>query len=149
MSTAPADWPGPIYLDASALVKLFVPEEESDALNAALRGSTDVVLSDLSLTEMASAIGRRRREGAIDAVQARRLHREAAKLAAACHSVELTPPVHRHAERLLLSAAVPEPLRTLDALHVALAHHAQASTFVTYDARLRRVAESLGLLVVP
>ena len=31
-------WAEPIYLDASALVKLFVPEAESDALNRALTG---------------------------------------------------------------------------------------------------------------
>lgn len=148
--TGPAgEWSSPVYVDASALVKLFVPEDGSDALNAALSGSVEVVLSDLALTEMASAVGRRRREGALDAAETRRLQRDAGKLAGACQKVELTPPVHRHAERLLLSAALSEPLRTLDALHVALALQAQAATFVTYDARLRRVAESQGLAVVP
>jgi predicted nucleic acid-binding protein len=145
---APA-WPGPIYLDASALVKLFVDEDDSDALNAALVGADDVIVSDLALTEMASAIGRRCREGALTAVEARRLQREADKLAESCHRVELTPPAHRHAERLLLSATVPEPLRTLDALHIALSIQAEAATLVTYDVRLRRVAESQGLFVVP
>jgi predicted nucleic acid-binding protein len=66
-----------------------------------------------------------------------------------CRKVELTPPVHRHADRLLLATALPEPLRTLDALHVALALQPEAATFVTFDARLRRVAESQGLVVVP
>ncbi|HSJ61064.1 MAG TPA: type II toxin-antitoxin system VapC family toxin [Jiangellaceae bacterium] len=149
MSERPVEWAGPIYVDASALVKLFVPEDESDSLNAALSGSSEVVISDLALTEMASAIGRRRREGVLDAVEARRLQREAGKLAGACAKVEITPPVHRHAERLLLSAILSEPLRTLDALHVALALQAQAATFVSYDTRLRRVAESQGLVVVP
>src|SRR5450756_1475604 len=32
-------WAGPIYLDASALVKLFVPEPVSDRLNRALVGT--------------------------------------------------------------------------------------------------------------
>jgi predicted nucleic acid-binding protein len=44
------------------LVKLFVAEPESDALNEALAGLTDVIVSDLALTEMASALGRRMRE---------------------------------------------------------------------------------------
>ena len=56
-------WAEPIYLDASALVKLFVSEPESEALNQALVGAEDVILSDLALTEMASALGRRMREG--------------------------------------------------------------------------------------
>ena len=55
-------WAEPVYLDASALVKLFVPEPESDDLNQALAGLTDVIVSDLALTEMASALGRRTRE---------------------------------------------------------------------------------------
>lgn len=52
----------PVYLDASALAKLFVHEPESDDLNEALAGLTDVIVSDLALTEMASALGRRTRE---------------------------------------------------------------------------------------
>ena len=63
MSAAGAErWAEPVYLDASALVKLFVPEAESDELNRALTGLTDVIVSDLALTEMASALGRRTRE---------------------------------------------------------------------------------------
>jgi predicted nucleic acid-binding protein len=63
MSTSGGErWTEPVYLDASALVKLFVPEEESDALNQALAGLTDVIVSDLALTEMASALSRRTRE---------------------------------------------------------------------------------------
>jgi predicted nucleic acid-binding protein len=75
-------WAEPIYLDASALVKLFVSEPESEALNQALVGAEDVILSDLALTEMASALGRRTREGRLAVVESRRLYREAEKLAA-------------------------------------------------------------------
>jgi predicted nucleic acid-binding protein len=113
-------WAGPIYLDASALVKLFVPEAESDDQNEALVGAEDVVLSDLALTEMASALGRRARDGLLAPAESRRLHRQAAKLAASCRRAELTPPVHRRAERLLLTSRE-NPLRALDALHIALA----------------------------
>ena len=37
-------WVGPLYLDASALVKLFVQEAESDSLNQALLGASGVIL---------------------------------------------------------------------------------------------------------
>jgi predicted nucleic acid-binding protein len=57
----------PVYIDASALVKLFVPEEESDALNRALAGLTDVIVSDLALTEMASALSAARASNALRA----------------------------------------------------------------------------------
>ena len=141
-------WAGPVYLDASALVKLFVPEAESDDLNEALVGARDVVLSDLALTETASALGRRVREGLLAPAESRRLHREAAKLAESCRRAELTPPVHRRAERLLLTSRE-TPLRALDALHIALALDADAATLVTYDPRLRAAAASQGLFVAP
>jgi hypothetical protein len=140
-------WPEPIYLDASALVKLLVPEPESDALNQALVGAEDVIISDLALTEVASALGRRLRERQLETSEARRLQREAEKLAGACHRVELTPPVHRQAERLLLSSGL--PLRALDALHIATALGADAATVVTFDPRLGAAALSQGLFVAP
>jgi hypothetical protein len=141
-------WAGPIYLDASAVVKLFVPEAESDDLNRALEGMEDVVLSDLALTETASALGRRVREGLLAPAESLRLHREAARLAASCRRGELTPRIHRRAERLLLTSRE-TPLRALDALHVALALDADAATLVTYDPRLRAAAVSQGLFVAP
>jgi predicted nucleic acid-binding protein len=135
-----------VYLDASALVKLFVPEPESDALNAALVGAEDVIISDLALTEIASALGRRIRERRLALTDARRIHGEAEKLARACHRAELTPPIHRRAERLLLSSR-DVPLRTLDALHVATALATDTATLVTYDPRLRAAAVAQGLFV--
>jgi predicted nucleic acid-binding protein len=140
-------WTEPVYLDASALVKLLVPEEESQELNRAVAGLTDVIVSDLALTEVASALGRRTREQRITREEARRLYREASKLHASSRQVETTPPVHRRAERLMLS--LPIPLRALDALHLASALSAEAATVVTFDPRLRAAATSQGLFVQP
>jgi uncharacterized protein len=140
-------WEGPVYLDASAVVKLFVPEPESDELNKALIGREDVLFSDLALTETASALGRRAREGLLERAESRRLHREAARLAASCQRLELTPSVHRRAERLLLASE--NPLRALDALHIALALDADAATLISYDPRLRAAAVTQGLFVAP
>lgn len=148
MSSSKAEaWIDPLYLDASALVKLFVKEEESDSLNEALVGARGVILSDLALTEMASALGRRTREGFLTRLQGNRLHREALKLTTSCRHMEITPPVHRRAEKLLLSA--PIPIRALDALHVASALEAGAATMVSFDQNLREVAAAQGLFVAP
>ena len=140
-------WVDPLYLDASALVKLFVPEPESDLLNQALLGAREVILSDLALTEMASALGRRTREGVLTRREASHLHREALKLTASCRHVELTPPVHRRAEQLLLSLSM--SIRALDALHLATALEAGAATMVAFDQGLRAVAASQALFVAP
>jgi predicted nucleic acid-binding protein len=146
-ATDAARWAEPVYLDASAFVKLFVPEPESDDLNQALAGLTDVIVSDLALTEMASALGRRTRERRLTREEAQRLYREASKLHTSSHHAELTPPIHRRAERLMLSLA--KPVRAIDALHLATALDAEAATVVTFDPRLREAAGSQGLFVAP
>ena len=58
-AAAPA---GPLYCDASALAKLVLPETGSDELDAAVAGRDDLLVSDLAVTEVASALGRRVRE---------------------------------------------------------------------------------------
>jgi uncharacterized protein len=141
-------WTEPIYLDASALIKLFVPEPESDALNEALLGADDVVVSDLALTEVAAALGRRVREGVVASAAARRIMRAANDLAGSLRHAELVPPTHRRAERLLLTSTH-QGLRALDALHLALALESGVATFVSYDTRLARAAAAHQLFVEP
>ena len=142
--------PGPLYCDASALVKLYVPEVGSDDLNRALRRRGDVLVSDLAVTEIVSSLARRRREGALTAAIAGRLHQ-----AILSHTekgvyrrVELLPATHRQAERLLL-ASESVALRAADALHLALAISGEAASVLTYDRRLAEAAQSLGLVVFP
>ena len=138
---------GPVYLDASALIKLFVPEADSDRLNQSLAGLDDVIVSDLARTELASALGRRVREGRLSSASARRLYRDAQALASSCRAAELTPDAHRLAERLLLTSTA--GLRSLDALHLALALANGAATLVSYDERLRDAASAQSLFVAP
>jgi predicted nucleic acid-binding protein len=64
----------PIYLDTSAVAKLFLPEPDSDAVESVLRGRRDLYLSDLAVTER-SVLVRRVRERSLDGSDARKLHR--------------------------------------------------------------------------
>jgi uncharacterized protein len=143
-----AGWIEPIYLDSSALVKLFVKEDSSGALNLALSAAAEVILADLTFTELASALGRRTREGYLTAAASHAIYRQAEKLGTSFRRVELTPPIHRRAERLLLTSTK-VPLRGLDALHIAAALDAGAATVVSFDERLREAATSQGLFVAP
>ena len=63
-------------------------------------------------------------------------------------AVDLSPGVHREAERLLLALEA-IPLRAADALHVALALAAGAATVVTFDARLAAASRAVGLRSFP
>src|SRR5437867_11232042 len=99
-----ASEPG-VYVDSSALAKLYVPELESDALDHFLRGRRDLMISELSITEVISAVARRRREGTLDVKQANQI-REIILSDARSGSfrrLDLTPGIHREAERMLLS----------------------------------------------
>ena len=142
-----------MYLDASALVKLYVPEAESDRLNRAVEGRRDLLVSDLSITEIVSSLSRRRREGAIDVSVVSRLHRAILGHveAGAYRRVELMAATHREAERMLLSIEI-GPLRALraaDALHLALAASGDASSILTYDRRMAGAGRAIGLNVFP
>ncbi len=138
-----------IYVDSSALAKLYLPEPESERVDAFLRGRTDLMLSELAITEVISAVARRTREGVLTREQA--LEVRAALLADAASGsferLQMDPPVHRDAERLLMSADSPM-LRTLDALHVALATSGPATHVLTFDRRMREAALQAGLQVI-
>lgn len=138
-----------VYVDSSALAKLYVPEAESDRLDAFLRGKVGLMISELAITEVLSAVARRKREGELKPELANRI-RDAVLADAESGSfvrLDLDPSVHRTAERLLL-ATESVHLRTLDALHVALALSGAATHVLTFDRRMREAALQSGLSVI-
>lgn len=138
-----------IYVDSSALAKLYVPEAESERLDSFLRGRRGLMISELAITEVLSAVGRRKRERALRAELANEI-RDALLADADSGSfnrLDLSPAVHREAEHLLL-ATESVPLRTLDALHIALALSGAATHVLTFDRRMREAAVQTGLNVI-
>jgi predicted nucleic acid-binding protein len=115
-----------------------------------VEGRDDLLVSDLAVTEVASALGRRLRQGALTREVARRVHRAilGGLDGGVYRRVELTRDAHREAERLLLGA-VAQPLRAADALHLALAASARAASLASFDARLAAAARAAGLAVHP
>lgn len=141
---------GPLYFDASALIKLYLPEPESDALNRVVEGRRDAIVSDLAVTEIVSSLCRRRREGAVNTQVVDRLRRQILSHfdSGMYRRVELLPEIHREAERLLVSIER-VPLRAADALHLALALSGAAASVLTFDRRLADAARALGLNIFP
>jgi len=115
-----------------------------------VEGRDDVLVSDLAVTEIVSALAHRLRQGALARDAARRLqHAILGRLDEGVYPrVELTRDVHRRAEQFLLR--LPEtPLRAADALHLALATSARAAALASFDARLAAAARAVGLAVYP
>ena len=106
----------PLYLDTSALAKLYVQEPGSDALDTALTGRRDLLISELALTELTSALARRVRERHITAPIGRRIYQQILRdvRAGEYRLLDLTSATHREAERLLLTIGRHAPLRAAD-----------------------------------
>ena len=140
---------GPVYVDSSALVKVFIPERASSDVQNALRGREDLFVSDLVVTEVISSAARRTREGSVAQDRLETLAHTLLDTVAdrVFRKLDLTAEVHREAERLLL--ALPFPMRAADSLHLALAAESGCRTVLTFDARFSRASSFVGLDVVP
>ena len=138
-----------MYLDASAVAKLFLPEQGSEELNRQLAGRQDLILSDLAVTEVVSSLSRRHREGDLTRDQLSVLQGALLELRASGQvlRVDLDPAAHREAERLLILLNI--ALRAADALHLALALSAESTSLLTYDHRLRSAGTAVGLVALP
>ena len=118
------------YLDTSALVKLVIRERESDALETWLGGRDAIVSCTLARTEVVRAVSP---SGQPAKAKARRL----------LEKIEL---IQLDDELLDLAGELDGP-RSLDAIHLAAALELgdELEAVVTYDARMSRAAEALGL----
>jgi predicted nucleic acid-binding protein len=124
-----------IYFDTSALAKLVIKERESVSLVAWLDGNAGVLKgsSMLCRVELPRAV---RRGGDMALLRAQMILGDLAQL-------PLTP------ELLDAAGAMPGPLRSLDAIHLATALRLRGDlqALVAYDRRLLDAANLLGLPV--
>jgi len=124
-----------VYLDASALVKLVAPEEETDALAAFLAQHRSQATSVIGLVEVRRAAARR------PGVARERVEDVLGRISAI--GLDLTTAA-------AAGSVGPTALRTLDAIHIASAAALgdDLEAFVTYDRRLADAARVLGMLHV-
>jgi predicted nucleic acid-binding protein len=122
------------YLDTSAAMKLVLGEPQSDALTTELaaRDERRLVSSWLLHTEMHCAAGRHPRDVDLDAVRS------------VLDSVNLIDITRGD----LLAAGTHAPLRSNDAIHLAVALRVGADEIVTYDGELVERATAAGLPVL-
>jgi predicted nucleic acid-binding protein len=122
------------YLDTSAAMKLIVEEAESEALSGELTSGEDrrLVASWLLHTEMHCAAGRHP-----DAV-------EPAAVQAVLDVVDLVDLTRGD----LLAAGTHAPLRSGDAIHLAVALRVGCEEMVAYDEELATAAGAAGLSVL-
>jgi predicted nucleic acid-binding protein len=122
-----------VYLDASAFVKLVVPEPETRDLSAALEGVQRIVASEILEVEALRAARRAGRPTTAIRTQL-----------AAVRLLAITPQI-----RTLAGALDPPSVRSLDAIHIATALKlsGRLAGMFTYDERMADAARAAGLSV--
>ncbi len=122
------------YLDTSAAMKLILDEPQSEALTAELAGREDrqLISSWLLHAEMHCAAGRHPAEIDLEAVRT------------VLDSVSLIDLTRGD----LLAAGAHAPLRSNDAIHLAVAIRVGADEIATYDGELVKRATAVGLPIL-
>jgi predicted nucleic acid-binding protein len=135
-----------IYLDSSALVKLYLLEPESQAVEALARRHEPLLFASIvAYPEVLSTLGRALRVHRISKpdhqLAKRRFLRDWARLSV----VELSPSVLGPAAALIEKHG----LRGFDAVHLCSALWLGRPDFLCFDQRLGAAARTEGLTLVP
>jgi len=126
-----------MVIDASAAVKWFVNESESEASRTILLGSAALTAPDILPVEVAGALIRKYREGNVTARDVRESLTEFAAL-----SIAYSPAGSLLDDAVALALAHRHPLP--DCLYLALARRA-GSPLATFDRRLAALAARLKI----
>ena len=133
------------YIESSALVAALL--ERDAGARSAVRSKGHRVTSALTLAETARAILRARVTGRLTAEQEHAAVQALRRFERRCYVVAVTDAVLARVRRPFAI----EPIRTLDAVHLAtaelLAETPALTTIVTRDGRVRENAEALGYSV--
>jgi uncharacterized protein len=136
-----------LYLDTSALVKLYVDEPGRAAVVRELQGAAAVATVRVAYAEARAAFARKRRESGLDPRSLRHAVEHLDEDWAAYNVVDVTEPLIRRAGIL----AERHRLRGYDALHLAAAIELERAgghvSFCCFDERLRHAARRVKLRV--
>lgn len=135
-----------LYLDTSALVKLYVPEPESNAVQALVTTAQITAISLIAFVEARAAFARKRRERAVHPKDYRRIVKEFDDDWDHYFIVDVTEPLVKRAARL----AEKHGLRGYDAIQLSsaielLEQSSEAVSFCCFDDRLVRASRREGL----
>lgn len=135
-----------VYLDTSALVKLYVAEEDGGGLvHRAIEESERIATSTVAYAEARSGLARKHREDVFDAAQLRRAVSDLDEDWPTYARLVVSNPVAQRAGEL----AERHALRGYDAIHLAsavrLSERLEDLRFLAFDDRLNDAAREANL----
>lgn len=133
-----------MFLDTSAFAKRYVAEPGSDKVVELCQQADSLIVSVICLPELISTLSRLLREKKITKADYRKLKGGAMMDLADVDICQITPEVLA----LVVSLLETNPLRAMDALHVACAVAVETDVFVSADHRQLAAARKAGLKIV-
>ncbi len=138
-----------LYADSSAILSWIFGEAKGEAVREILAAADSVLASDLTLVECDRTILRAQATGRISEGKAADRRGRLAAAAAHWHLLRLDAEVIERARRPFPA----EPIRTLDALHLASALAARSAlpdlVLLSLDERMRSAGQGLGFTLRP
>ncbi|MBL4774625.1 MAG: type II toxin-antitoxin system VapC family toxin [Mariprofundus sp.] len=138
-----------VYLDTSALAKWYLHEAGSDQFVAWIKQQDDVHISSLTVTEMRCMLARRKRMGEISPELERQVFatftEDVERGYLSQHAL-----LDQHATSAigLIDQLPQHALRTLDAMHLAVARMIAAEAIATSDRVMASAAASLEMKAI-
>ena len=134
------------YIDTSSLAKWYLPETGSDALAHWMQQQEDTCISSLTRTEFRCLLARRQRMQLLSGIQVQELYAIFQQDCQAGHLL-LFPVTDQHIinAELMIESLPSVSLRTLDALHLSIAHDISAKTLATADRIMAQAAQRIEI----
>jgi hypothetical protein len=135
-----------LYLDTSALAKWYLNEPFSEEFEAFIQEESPPAISRLSVVEFRCLLARRRRAGEFTKAIESRVYASFEKDVGGGY-LQVYPVADEHliAALGLITRLGRYPLRTLDALHLAIAQGIQCRRLATADKTMADAGKAVGL----
>ena len=138
-----------LYAESSAVLAWLLDEDSAAEVRRLLGASDLIVASDLTLIECDRVLLRALALGELSEAEAADRCAHLATAASDWHTLRVAPEIVDRARRPFPG----EPIRTLDAIHLASALAARAAVaglgLLSLDERMRRAGSRLGLPILP
>lgn len=138
-----------LYLDTSALAKWYLNEPRSEDFEAFIREQREAAISRLTVVELRCLLARRRRARELTkAIESRVFASFEKDIGAGFLHVHPVADQHVVAASGLIARLRRFPLRTLDALHLAIALETRCRRLATADRTMAGAGKAAGLAIV-
>jgi predicted nucleic acid-binding protein len=135
-----------IYVDTSALAKWYLNEPQSEKFESFITAAADAAISRLTVVEFRCLLARRRRAGDITAAQETRIGDVfAADVTGGALTVHAIEDGDFGSAVILITELRKQPLRTLDAIHLAIVRRLRLGLVATADRVMGAACKELGI----